>query len=255
MPFPPLFSTAIVTTPCNTPTPRRSSKQASDAHKSGPGRVTPHASTSRATAFIVENRPGAGTVIGVDAAAKSAPDGYTLVCVANSFTANATLVPKLPYDTLKDFRGVGMLVRTPQVLIGRTSLPAKDFRALVALAQSEPGRLNCGTPGNGTVQHLGFEVLKRATSIDVVHVPYKGGNQALTDVMSGNLDLAFVNLTTALPQILAGSVRSYGVASLQRSTLVPEMPTIAEQGLPGYESVAWFALMTQARVPTPSCSR
>lgn len=204
---------------------------------------------------VVENKPGAGTVIGADAAAKSPPDGYTLLCIATSFTANHTLVQKLPYDSLKDFRPISLLVRTPHVIAGKPTLAAKDFGELVRWAKANPGRLSYGSPGNGTGQHLAFESLKLSEGIDIVHVPYKGEAPAITDVMGGQLDLVIGNLTTALPHIRAGKLRAFGVGSRERTQFANDIATISEQGLPNFESMSWFALVTQARVPNQVVSR
>jgi tripartite-type tricarboxylate transporter receptor subunit TctC len=204
---------------------------------------------------VVENRPGAGTVVGVNAAAKSAPDGYTLVCVATSFAANHTLVAKLPYDSLKDFQPVGSLTREPHGLVGNPSVAARDFRQLLAYARANPGKLSYASPGNGTGQHLAFELLKSSTGIDVLHVPYKGTAPAMADVMGGQVNLAMGNFSVFVPQIRAGKLKAFGVSSAQRSPIAPDIPTIAEQGLPGFQTYAWFGLLTPAGVPDAIVSR
>ena len=198
--------------------------------------------------FVIENKPGASTVVGVVAAAKSAPDGYTVVGIANSFTLNATLQADLPYDTIKDFRPIGFMARTPAVLVGNPRLPAKDLRELIAYSKANPGKLSYATPGTGTGQHLAGEMLKMTSGIDMVHVPYKGVGPALNDLLGGQIDLVFGNLPDLLPQIRAGKAKSFGVASLQRATLAPDLPTIAEQGYPGFEASTWMGLMAPAGV-------
>jgi len=204
---------------------------------------------------VVDNRPGAGTVVGVNVAAKSAPDGYTLVCVATSFAANHTLVAKLPYDSLKDFRPVGSLTREPHGLVGNPSILALDLRQLVAYAKANPGKLSYASPGNGTGQHLAFELLKSIAGIDILHIPYKGNAPAMTDVIGGQVNLAIGNLSVFLPQIRAGKLKAFGVSSAQRSPIAPDIPTIAEQGLPGFETYAWFGLLAPAGVPDSIVSR
>jgi len=204
---------------------------------------------------VVENKPGAGTVIAVDAAAKSAPDGYTLVCVGNSFTVNHTLVQKLPYDSLKDLRPVGLLTRTPNVLIGNPALSPRDLRELVAYAKANPGKLSYGSVGNGTIQHLAGETLKSMAGIDLLHVPYQGAAPAMTALLGGQIDLMIGNLPEILPQIRAGKVKAFGVTTLQRSQMAPDLPTVAEQGYPGFESYAWFGMLAPAGVPDQVVSR
>jgi tripartite-type tricarboxylate transporter receptor subunit TctC len=198
---------------------------------------------------IVENKPGAGTVIGVAAAARSAPDGYTLVVIATSFAANHTLVRNLPYDSLKDFRPVSLLTTAPHVLVGKPDLAARDLRELVALAKANPGKLSYASPGNGTGQHLGMETLKAAQGLDIVHIPYKGEDQALKDMLAGQVDLMVGNLPTALPHIRSGKLTVFGVGSRERSQLAPDIPTIREQGIEAFESTSWFGLVAPAGVP------
>ncbi|HKA39955.1 MAG TPA: tripartite tricarboxylate transporter substrate binding protein [Burkholderiales bacterium] len=198
---------------------------------------------------VVENRPGAGTVVGVNAAAKAAPDGYTLVCVATSFAANHTLVAKLPYDSRKDFQPVASLTREPHILAAHPAVPARDLRQLLAYARANPGKLSYGSPGNGTGQHLAFELLKSNARVDILHVPYSGTVAAMADVMSGQVDLAMGNPLTFVPQVRAGKLRGLAVSSVRRSPMAADIPTIAEQGLPGFETYAWFGLLAPAGVP------
>jgi tripartite-type tricarboxylate transporter receptor subunit TctC len=205
--------------------------------------------------FLVENRPGAGTVIGIDAAAKSPADGYTLVIVANSFTVNYTLVRKLPYDTLKDLRPVGLMARSPNMLVGHRSVPARDLRELVAYAKANPGRLSYGSSGSGTMQHLIGESIKLATGMDILHVPYKGGGPAINDLLGGQVDLAVGNVILMLPHIRAGRIKSFGVTTSTRAQAAPELPTFAEQGYPQIDMSAWFGLAAPAAVPDAIIAR
>ena len=204
---------------------------------------------------LVENKPGAGTVLGVDYVAKSPPDGYTLVGVGNSFTVNQTLVASLPYDSLRDLRAISLLTRTPNVIAGHPSVPANDLGELVAYAKAHPGKLSYGSVGNGTIQHLAGETLKARASIIIVHVPYKGQAPAMTDLLGGQIDLMIGNLPEILPQIRAGKLKSFGVTSLERAQIAPDLATVAEQGYPGFESIAWFGLLAPAGLPDAIASR
>ncbi len=197
---------------------------------------------------IVENKPGAGTVIGVDAGAKASPDGYTLVAVGTSFAVNATLVRSLPYDSLRDLRPVSLLIRTPNVLVGHPGVRADNLGELVAYARANPAKLSYGSIGNGTIQHVAGETLKSMAKVDILHVPYKGTPPALADLLGGQIDLMFGNLAELLPQVRSGKLKAYGVAATERIALAPEIPTIAEQGFPGYESYGWFGLLVPAGV-------
>ena len=198
---------------------------------------------------IVENKPGAGTVIGVDAGAKAIPDGHTLVAVGTSFAVNATLVRSLPYDSLRDLRAVSLLIRTPNVLVGHPGVRANNLKELMAFARAKPGTLTYGSIGNGTIQHVAGETLKSMARVDILHVPYKGTPPALTDLLGGQIDLMFGNLPELLPQIRSGKLKAYGVASTERIALAPEIPTIAEQGFEGFESYGWFGLLVPSGVP------
>jgi tripartite-type tricarboxylate transporter receptor subunit TctC len=202
---------------------------------------------------LIENKPGGGTVIGVDAAAKSRPDGHTLAAVANSFAVNHTLVPRLPYDTLKDLRPVGLMTRVPNVLVGNPSIAAKDLRELIAYAKANPGKLSYASAGNGTIQHLIGESLKSAAGVNILHVPYKG--TAINDLLGGQIDLMVGNLPALLPHVRAGRVKSFGVTTSMRSQAAPGLPTVAEQGYPGFDTSAWFGLVVPAAVPDPIAVR
>jgi tripartite-type tricarboxylate transporter receptor subunit TctC len=204
---------------------------------------------------VVENKPGAGTVIAVDAAAKAAPDGYTLVCIGNSFTVNHTLVRKLPYDSLRDLRPITSLTATPNVMAGNPELPARDLRELVAYAKAHPGKLSYGSNGNGTIQHLAGETFKAMAGIDMLHVPYQGAAPAMNALLGGQIDLIIGNLPEILPQIRAGKFKAFGVTTSQRAQLAPDLPTISEQGYPGFETYAWFGMLAPAGVPDHIVSR
>jgi tripartite-type tricarboxylate transporter receptor subunit TctC len=197
---------------------------------------------------VIENKPGAGTVIGVDAAAKSPADGHTLVIVSNSFTVNHTLVPKLPYDTLKDLRPVGLLTRSPNMLVGHASVPPKDLPELLAYAKANPGKLSYASSGNGTIQHLIGESIRLATGLDILHIPYKGAGPAINDLLGNQVDLLVGNAILLLPHIRAGKIKSFGVTTSSRAQAAPEFPTFAEQGYPQIDMSAWFGLAAPAAV-------
>ena len=204
---------------------------------------------------VIENKPGAGTVIGVDTAAKSPPDGYTLVIISNSFTVNHTLVPKLPYDSLKDLRPVGLMTSSPNMLVGHASVQARDLPGLIALAKANPGRLSYASSGNGTIQHLIGESIRLATGMDLLHVPYKGAGPAINDLLGGQVNLLVGNVILLVPHIRAGKIKSFGVTTSTRSQAAPEFPTFADQGYPQIDMSAWFGLAAPAAVSDAIVSR
>jgi tripartite-type tricarboxylate transporter receptor subunit TctC len=195
---------------------------------------------------VVDNKPGAGTVIGVDAAAKSAPDGHTLVCVANSFTVNQTLIKKLPYDSARDLRPVGLMGLSEHVLAIHPSVKARNLRELVALSQKE--KLSYGSFGNGTSAHLSGELLRILAGVQAVHVPYKGQAPALNDLLGGQISMMFGNWPEFQSHIRAGKLVALGMATRQRSVFAPDIPTLAEQGTL-LESNSWQGLLVPAATP------
>lgn len=196
---------------------------------------------------LVENKPGAGTVIGVDAVAKSAPDGHTLVTVANSFTANQTLVRKLPYDSQRDLRPVALIAYSEHLLAAHPSLPFDNLSGMLAWARAHPGQLSYASFGNGTSAHLSGELLKQSAGIDITHVPYKGQGPALQDLLGGQVSLMFGNLPEFLPYVRSGRLKSLGLAMPRRSPFAGDLATLAEQGLAGIESTSWFGLLAPGR--------
>ena len=202
--------------------------------------------------FFVENRTGGGTVVGTDAAAKSAPDGYTLLVGLNANMAvNPSLFSKLSYDPVKDFTPVAMLVSFPFLVVVNNDLPVKSVAELIALAKSKPGQINFASAGNGTGQHLSMELFKLLTGAPLVHVPYRGAQAAYPDVISGQVPVFIDNIAAALPQAKSGRVRALAVTTAQRSPLAPEVPTVAESGLPGFEYHTWFGVWAPAATPRP----
>lgn len=197
---------------------------------------------------IVENKPGAGTVIGVDAVAKSQPDGYSFVCVANSFAANQTLLKKLPYDTLKDLRPVALMGMSEHVLATHPNSGIKTLADLRTQAKAKPGTLSFASFGNGTSAHLSGEMLKMQMGLDIVHVPYKGQGPALSDLLGGQVTMMFGNWPEFRRHIQAGKLVALGMATAKRSQYAPDIPTLAEQGVP-IESNSWNGLLAPAGTP------
>ena len=215
-----------------------------------------HITTPLGHAVIVENRPGASTITGTEAAARAVPDGYTLFMGNNStLTINPNLYRKLPYDAVKDFAPVSLLAAAPFILLVHPSLPARSVQELVALARKRPGQLNFGSAGTGITTHLAGEMLKFMAHIDIVHIPYKGAGPALTDLMGGQIEIGFNNVLSALPHVRSGRLRALAVTSKTRSAVLPQLPTISESGLPDFEAGAWYAVLVPARTPVAIIAR
>ena len=199
---------------------------------------------------LVENRPGAGGNIGMDAVAKSAPDGYTMgLGAAGALAANVSLYPKMPYDPVKDFAPVSNVAFVPFFLVAKTALPANDLRELVALASAKPGQLMLGYGGNGTAMHLSGELFKLMAKVQMTNVPYKGSGPAAMDAVGGQLDLAMVDVASAINQVKAGRLKAISVTSARRVSVAPNVPTLAEAGLSGYEATGWFGVVMPAGTP------
>jgi tripartite-type tricarboxylate transporter receptor subunit TctC len=199
---------------------------------------------------VVENRAGASGAIGVEHVAKSAPDGYTLlIATQTTHAANPALYAKLPYDAAKDFAPLTLAGSTPLALLVHPSLPVSDVRALIAHAKSNPGKLAYASGGNGTSQHLTMELLKTMTGAFMVHIPYKGAGPAMTDFLGGQVNLMFDNLPTAIPHVKSGKLRALAVSTAKRSAFAPELPTMAESGLDGFDLATWFAFFAPAATP------
>jgi len=198
---------------------------------------------------LVENRPGAGGSVGAEVAAKSAADGYTLVLVSSSFAVNATLYPKLPYDALKDFAPVTLLASAPFLLVAHDSVPAGSVRELIALAKASPGKLNYGSGGSGSGPHIVAELFKSEAGVDIVHVPYKGTGPLTAALVAGDVQLAFGNIFALVPQVKSGRLKAIAVTGAQRSSALPDVPTVAESGLPGFEAAGVHGLLAPAGTP------
>ena len=201
-------------------------------------------------AVVVENRAGASGAIGVEMVAKSPPDGYTLlIATQTTHAANPALYPKLPYDAAKDFAPLTLAGSTPLALMVRPSIPVTDVKQLIAYAQKNPAKLVYASGGNGTSQHLTAELMKSMSKTYMLHIPYRGAGPALADLLGGQVDLMFDNLPTALPHINSGKLRGLAVTSATRSKLAPDLPTMAESGLPGFDLTTWFAFYAPAGTP------
>jgi tripartite-type tricarboxylate transporter receptor subunit TctC len=199
---------------------------------------------------VVDNRAGAGGTLGVEMLAKAPADGYTIALASfGNILVGPSLFPKLPYDPLKDLTPVVLVSQPPGLLVVNPGLPVKNVGELVAYGKANPGKLNYGSAGNGTWNHLFAEHFKALAGIQMTHIPYKGANPAVTDVMGGQIQLAFAPFPSAVPQIKSGRLRVLGVTSAQRSPVLPEVPTVAESGLPGYSAASWFAVLGPAKMP------
>ena len=202
--------------------------------------------------FVVENRPGAGGNIGVDAVARAAPDGYTMMIVANGMAVNKFLYSKLSYDPEKNFAPVSLLAVVPNVLVTNVAQSkANTVADVIAQAKAQPGKVTFASAGNGTSIHLAGELFASMAKVDMLHVPYKGSGPAVTDLIGGQVDYMFDSVTSAAPHIQSGKLRAIGVTTLKRSSALPGVPTIAEAGLPGYELAPWFAVYMPAGTPQP----
>jgi tripartite-type tricarboxylate transporter receptor subunit TctC len=205
---------------------------------------------------IIDNRPGAGGNIGADIAAKAAPDGYTLVMGQTSNLAiNPTLFAKMPYDAVKDFAPITLVTEAPLVVVVPQASSIRSIRDLIAQAREKPGTINFASPGNGTVGHLVGEMFKRQAGIDMVHVPYKGAAAALTDLLGGQVSVYFASGPVAAGQLKGGRIRAIGVTSLKRSPTMPEVPTVAESGLPGFDAASWYGVLAPAGTPKEIVAR
>jgi tripartite-type tricarboxylate transporter receptor subunit TctC len=199
--------------------------------------------------FVVENRPGASTTIGVDHVVRSAPDGYTLLMGVSSLAINPHLRAKMPYDALKDLAPVSQVIISPNVMVAHPSLPARSVKELVALAKARPGELNFAAGSAGSNQHLAIELFVYMTGTKMVHVPYKGQGMALIDVVAGQVSLMMANVISALPHVRNARLRALGVTGSKRSPVAPDIPTVAETGVPGYEVLQWYGVLAPAATP------
>jgi tripartite-type tricarboxylate transporter receptor subunit TctC len=217
--------------------------------------LAPRITESLGQSMIVDNRPGGGATIGMDAVAKSAPDGYTLGVANISFGANPSLLAKLPYDTTKDFAPVGMVSIVTMVLAVHPSVPARSVKQLIALARAKPDGLNYSSAGNGSANHLAFERFKVASATKILHVPYKGGGPAVVAIVSGETGTIFATIPSAIQYFQNGRLVPLGVSSAKRNPALPNVPTVAEAGVPGYEAIEWQGVVAPAGTPAAVIGR
>jgi len=205
---------------------------------------------------VVDNRPGAGGVVGTELGAKAAPDGYTLtMAVSSGFGINPTLYAKLPYDAIRDFAPITNIALTPQTLVAYPGYAAKSVKELVALAKTRPGQLNYASLGSGSTSHLTMEMFRSAAGIQLSHIPYKGSPAAHAELFSGQIPVMFDAIPAVLPHVKSGRLRGLGIATLKRSPFLPDVPTIAESGYPGFEAVGWIGIAAPAKTPAPILDR
>jgi len=211
--------------------------------------IAQHLSEQLKQNFIVDDRPGAGSIIGTEAVAKSPPDGYTLLVMSNTHTTNETLVPNKPFQLMRDFVPVAPLNYSDLIMVVHPSVPAKDLKEFLALAKSKPGDLNYASSGTGTPYHMAGELFKAMSGTDIVHVPHKASGEARNAVIGGHVQMMFDAITTMAQNVKAGQVRALGTTGMKRSELTPDIPTIAEAGVPGYEATIWIGIMAPAGTP------
>ncbi|MCZ2496507.1 tripartite tricarboxylate transporter substrate binding protein [Xylophilus sp. Kf1] len=205
--------------------------------------------------FVIENRPGAGGNIGAEAVAKAPADGYTIMITSIGMATNKALYSRLGYDPVRDFAPVSLLAVVPNVLVVRADSPARSVKDVLDMVRKAPGKLTYASAGNGTSIHLAGEVFASSAGVDILHVPYKGSGPAITDLLGGQVDMMFDSITSAGPHIRAGKLRALAVTSARRSAALPDVPTVAEAGVPGYEVSPWFAVFAPAGTPAPIVAR
>src|SRR6186997_2525134 len=208
-----------------------------------------HLSEETKQSFVVEDRPGAGSIIGTDAVAKSAPDGYTLLVMSNTHTTNESLLPNKPFQLMRDFVPVATVNYSDLLMVVHPSVSAKSVKEFIDLAKKEPGKLNYASSGPGTPYHMAGELFKALAGVDIVHVPYKGSSGARTDMLGGQMQMMFDAITTMAPHVQAGKLRALGTSGKVRSSVLADVPTVAEAGVPGYEAVIWLGIMAPAGTP------
>lgn len=220
------------------------------------GRAVAQAMTERfGRPFVADNRPGGASSLGTELVARSAPDGYTLLIVGPNHATNPHLMPRLAFDTVRDFAPVSLLTTAPYVLVANPALPARGLQDLLTLARARPGELTFGSAGNGTAGHLAMEMIKAATSVDMQHVPYRGSPPVLVDIMAGRISVALDNVLSSSGGIAEGRMRALAVTGAQRSTRLPDVPTIAEQGLPGFDVTVWQGALFPTGTPPAIVNR
>jgi tripartite-type tricarboxylate transporter receptor subunit TctC len=204
---------------------------------------------SLAQPFVVEDKPGGGSIVGTDLVAKSPADGYTLLMMSNTHTVNESLIPDKPFQLMRDFAAIAPVNYSDLVMVVHPSVPAATLKEFIALAKSKPGQLNYASSGPGTPYHMAGELFKALAGVDIVHVPYKGSSGARTDILGGQVQMMFDAITTMAPNVQAGKLRALGTSGKVRSSVLPDVPTVSEAGVPGYDAVIWLGLMAPAGTP------
>jgi len=217
--------------------------------------IAPKLSERLGQQVIVDNRAGAGTMIGGEVAAKAAPDGYTLLMGISTLATNPAVYKKVPYDALTDFAPITLVLSAPNILVVHPSLPIKNVKELIWFAEARPGQLNFGSAGTGTNPHLSMELFLSMTRLKMVHIPYKGSAPAIVDLLGGQVAVMVATMLTAIPHVRSGRLRALGVTSVERTAVAPEVPTIAESGVAGYEAVQWYGLLAPAHTPRDIITR
>jgi tripartite-type tricarboxylate transporter receptor subunit TctC len=217
--------------------------------------VAPKLTEAFGQTVVIDNRPGANGIIAYETTARAAPDGHTFTAVAAGVVINASLYKSVPYDPIRDFAPITLGITVPNILIVHPSVPANSTKDLIALAKAKPGTVTFASAGNGTSGHLALEVFRMNARVDVIHVPYKGGGPALAEVLAGQVQALFSIALAAAPQIRAGRVRALAITSAKRSAVSPDLPTVAESGLPGFEVIGWFGWLAPAATPKPIVNR
>jgi tripartite-type tricarboxylate transporter receptor subunit TctC len=217
--------------------------------------LTPKLTEAFKQQVIVDNRPGANGVIGTELAAKAPPDGYTVHLGTLAALVISPAITKVPYDPFKDFTPIGRIVSLQNIFIVHPTLPARTMKELIALAKAKPGKLNYASSGTGSTGHLSGELFKSMAGVDMVHVPYKGGGPALTDLIAGHVEVFIAIISTAVPQVKAGKARALAVTGDKRASALPDVPTVSESGLKGYESTNWYCMLGPANLPKPIVDR
>jgi tripartite-type tricarboxylate transporter receptor subunit TctC len=202
-------------------------------------------------AFVIENRPGGGSIVGTESVAKSAPDGYTLLMMSNTHTVNETLIPKKPFELMRDLAPITGVNTSDLLMVIHPSVPANNLKEFIAYAKANPGKLNYASSGPGTPYHMAGELFKAMAGVDIVHVPHKGSDQARAAILGNQVQMMFDAITTMAAQVRAGKVRALATTGKARSSITPDVPTVAEAGVPGYEATIWLGLMAPAGTPRP----
>ena len=217
--------------------------------------MAPELSKRLGQQVVIDNRPGAGTMIGIEVAAKSPPDGYTLLMGLSTLAINSALYKKVPYDPQRDFAPITQAVSSASIIVVHPSVPVKTLKELIAFARARPGQINYASAGTGTYPHMTMELFLSMAKLKMVHIPYKGTGPAMIDMVAGQVATMAATILTGMPQIRAGRLRPLAITSAARSPIVPDLPTVAEAGLPGYESVQWYGMLAPARTPRDIITR